>query len=137
MLGRMQPKEGSSRVSIIMNGSPLFTGDAGSGESEIRRWILENDYLEALIALPQQLFYNTGISTYVWVLTNNKPADRKGKVQLIDASEAWTPRGRASARSGATSPTEQNGDITRHFELFRAGRAAAASFRPPTSATAR
>jgi len=90
MLGRMHhPSEGTSRVSIIMNGSPLFTSDAGSGESEIRRWILENDYLEALIALPQQLFYNTGISTYVWVLTNNKPADRKGRVLLIDASEAW------------------------------------------------
>lgn len=90
MLGRMHhATEGISRVSIIMNGSPLFTGDAGSGESEIRRWILENDYLEALIALPQQLFYNTGISTYVWVLANAKPADRKGKVLLIDASEAW------------------------------------------------
>jgi type I restriction enzyme M protein len=93
MLGRMHhPGQGTSRVSIIMNGSPLFTGDAGSGESEIRRWILESDYLEALIALPQQLFYNTGISTYVWVLTNNKPAARKGKVLLIDASEAWLPR---------------------------------------------
>ena len=90
MLGRMHdPNEGTSRVSIIMNGSPLFTGDAKSGESEIRRWILENDYLEALIALPQQLFYNTGISTYIWVLSNNKPEDRAGQVLLIDASEAW------------------------------------------------
>ncbi len=90
MLGRMHnASEGTSRVSIIMNGSPLFTGDAGSGESEIRRWILENDYLETLIALPQQLFYNTGISTYVWILSNNKPTNRQGKVQLIDASEAW------------------------------------------------
>ncbi len=93
MLARMHhPSQGTSRVSIIMNGSPLFTGDAGSGESEIRRWILESDYLEALIALPQQLFYNTGISTYIWVLTNNKPVARKGKVQLIDASEAWLQR---------------------------------------------
>jgi type I restriction enzyme M protein len=75
-----------------MNGSPLFTGDAGSGESEIRRWILESDYLEAIIALPQHLFYNTGISTYVWVLANNKPADRQGMMLLIDASEAWLPR---------------------------------------------
>lgn len=90
MLGRMHhPREGVSRVSIIMNGSPLFTGDAGSGESEIRRWVLENDFLEALVALPQQLFYNTGISTYVWVLANKKPADRQGKALLIDASEAW------------------------------------------------
>jgi type I restriction enzyme M protein len=90
MLNRMHdPNEGTSRVSIIMNGSPLFTGDAKSGESEIRRWILENDYLEALIALPQQLFYNTGISTYIWVLSNRKTEDRKGQVLLIDASDAW------------------------------------------------
>src|SRR5206468_10595496 len=87
MLAHMKdPEKGGSRVAIIMNGSPLFTGDAGSGESEIRRWILENDWLEALIALPEQLFYNTGIATYVWVLTNRKAPERKGKVQLIDAS---------------------------------------------------
>jgi type I restriction enzyme M protein len=81
--------EGGSRVAIIMNGSPLFTGDAGSGESEIRRFILENDLLEALIALPEQLFYNTGIATYVWLVTNRKAPARKGKVQLIDASSFW------------------------------------------------
>jgi type I restriction enzyme M protein len=87
MLAHMKPvDEGGSRVAIIMNASPLFTGDAGSGESEIRRWILENDWLEALIALPEQLFYNTGIATYVWVLTNRKTPARKRKVQLIDAS---------------------------------------------------
>jgi type I restriction enzyme M protein len=87
MLAHMKPvNEGGSRVAIIMNGSPLFTGDAGSGESEIRRRILENDWLEALIALPEQLFYNTGIATYVWVLTNRKAPARKSKVQLIDAS---------------------------------------------------
>ena len=80
------PKEGGSRIAIIMNGSPLFTGDAGSGESEIRRYILENDLLEALIALPEQLFYNTGIATYVWIVTNRKAPKRRGKVQLIDAS---------------------------------------------------
>jgi type I restriction enzyme M protein len=92
MLARMRPpREGGARVAIIMNGSPLFTGDAGSGESEIRRWVLENDYLDTLIALPEQLFYNTGIATYVWVLTNRKPPQRRGKVQLIDASEMWTP----------------------------------------------
>jgi type I restriction enzyme M protein len=82
-------------VAIIMNGSPLFTGDAGSGESEIRRWIIENDWLEAIIALPEQLFYNTGIATYVWILTNRKPARRRGKVQLIDASAFWEPRRRS------------------------------------------
>lgn len=92
MLGHMKPsKEGGSRVAIIMNGSPLFTGDAGSGESEIRRWILENDWLEALIALPEQMFYNTGISTYVWVLTNRKAPERRGKVQLINAAGLWAP----------------------------------------------
>jgi type I restriction enzyme M protein len=80
------PKEGGSRIAIIMNGSPLFTGDAGSGESEIRRFILEKDLLEALIALPEQLFYNTGIATYVWVITNRKARARRGTVQLIDAS---------------------------------------------------
>jgi type I restriction enzyme M protein len=90
MLAHMKdPKEGGSRVAIIMNGSPLFTGDAGSGESEIRRFILENDLLEALIALPEQLFYNTGIATYVWVVTNRKAPERKGLVQLIDASSFW------------------------------------------------
>lgn len=77
--------EGGSRISIVFNGSPLFTGDAGSGESEIRRWILEKDWLEAIVALPDQLFYNTGISTYVWFLSNRKEKTRKGKVQLIDA----------------------------------------------------
>ena len=92
MLSRMHPpEEGGSRVAIVMNGSPLFTGDAGSGESEIRRWILENDWLEAIVALPEQLFYNTGIATYVWVLSNRKEERRIGKVQLIDATSFWVP----------------------------------------------
>ena len=85
------PEQEGSRIAIIMNGSPLFTGDAGSGESEIRRYIFENDLLEALIALPEQLFYNTGIATYVWLLTNRKTPERQGKVQLIDASSFWEP----------------------------------------------
>jgi type I restriction enzyme M protein len=85
------PEEGGSRIGIVFNGSPLFTGDAGGGESEIRRWIIENDWLEAVVALPEQLFYNTGISTYIWVLTNRKEAQRKGKVQLIDARHHWVP----------------------------------------------
>ncbi len=83
---RKDKNEGGSRIAIIMNGSPLFTGDAGSGESEIRRWVLENDFLEVLIALPEQLFYNTGIATYIWVLTNRKAPARRGKLQLIDVS---------------------------------------------------
>ena len=85
ILSKMDRQEGS-RIAIIFNGSPLFTGDAGSGESEIRRWILENDWLEGIVALPDQLFYNTGISTYIWVLTNRKSAQRKGKVQLVNAA---------------------------------------------------
>ncbi|OIP96948.1 hypothetical protein AUK40_04320 [Candidatus Wirthbacteria bacterium CG2_30_54_11] len=86
LISKMRPEsEGGSRIAIVFNGSPLFTGDAGSGESEIRRWILEHDWLEAIIALPHQLFYNTGIHTYLWFLTNRKEAKRKGKVQLIDA----------------------------------------------------
>jgi type I restriction enzyme M protein len=88
MLSKVRaPEEGGSRIGIVFNGSPLFTGDAGSGESEIRRWIIESDWLEAVVALPDQLFYNTGISTYIWVLTNRKEPDRRGKVQLIDARQ--------------------------------------------------
>ena len=81
-----------SRLAIVFSGSPLFTGGAGSGESEIRRWIIENDWLEAIIALPEQMFYNTGIGTYVWIVTNRKEKRRKGKIQLIDAREIWTAR---------------------------------------------
>ena len=88
MISKMKDN-GKSRIAVITNGSPLFTGDAGSGESNIRKWIFENDYLEALIALPDQLFFNTGIGTYVWVLTNEKTLQRKGKVQLIDAREEF------------------------------------------------
>jgi len=83
MLSKMKPE--GTRIAVVLNGSPLFAGDAGSGESEIRRWILENDWLEAIIALPDQLFYNTGLFTYLWLLTNRKSAERQGKVQLINA----------------------------------------------------
>lgn len=93
MISKMKPVdtngEGGSRVSIIFNGSPLSTGAAGSGESEIRRWVLENDWLEGIIALPEQLFYNTGIFTYLWILTNRKTSDHKGKVVLLDARDEW------------------------------------------------
>tara|TARA_R110000744_G_scaffold255462_1_gene370966 strand:- start:22719 stop:24461 length:1743 start_codon:yes stop_codon:yes gene_type:complete len=90
LISKMRPaKDGGSRFAIVLNGSPLFTGNAGSGESEIRRYVLENDLVEAIIGLPTDMFYNTGISTYVWVLTNRKPKQRKGKVQLIDASSFW------------------------------------------------
>ncbi|MEO3809442.1 class I SAM-dependent DNA methyltransferase [Sphaerisporangium sp. B11E5] len=90
MISKMKPVAlGGSRIAIVFNGSPLFTGGAGSGESEIRRWILENDWLEAIVALPDQLFYNTGISTYFWILTNRKSPDHRGKVILLDARDYW------------------------------------------------
>ena len=90
LLSKMRPaQDGGSRFGIVLNGSPLFTGGAGSGESEIRRYVLENDLVEAIIGLPTDMFYNTGIATYVWVLSNKKPAQRKGFVQLIDASSFW------------------------------------------------
>ena len=78
-----------SRIGIVFNGSPLFTGDSGSGESEIRKWIIENDWLESVVSLPDQLFFNTGISTYIWIVTNKKKPKRKGKVQLIDGSSFY------------------------------------------------
>ena len=90
LLSKMRPQaQGGSRIGIVLNGSPLFTGGAGSGESEIRRYVLENDLVEAIVALPTDMFYNTGISTYVWVLSNRKPDERNGRVQLIDASGFW------------------------------------------------
>jgi len=89
MISKMKPPEdGGSRIGIVFNGSPLFTGQAGSGESNIRQWIIENDWLEAIIALPDQLFYNTGISTYIWILNNHKSNQRKGKIQLINSNGA-------------------------------------------------
>lgn len=90
LLSKMRPKEsGGCRFGIVLNGSPLFTGGAGSGESEIRKYVLENDLVEAIVGLPTDMFYNTGIATYIWILSNKKPDARKGKVQLIDASSFW------------------------------------------------
>ncbi|OBG69763.1 class I SAM-dependent DNA methyltransferase [Mycobacterium sp. E3339] len=92
LISKMQPVkngEGGSRLAIVLNGSPLFTGGAGSGESNIRQWIIENDLLDAIIALPTDMFYNTGISTYIWVLDNNKPPKRRGKIQLINAVDMF------------------------------------------------
>ncbi|MGH9391796.1 MAG: HsdM family class I SAM-dependent methyltransferase, partial [Vicinamibacteria bacterium] len=119
MLAHMKDRnEGGSRVAIIMNGSPLFTGDAGSGESEIRRFILENDLLEALIALPEQLFYNTGIATYVWVVTNRKASQRKGTVQLVDATSLWIQMHKSLGDKRREIPLEKAESIVsllRHF----------------------
>ncbi|MCA3173998.1 MAG: SAM-dependent DNA methyltransferase [Burkholderiales bacterium] len=130
MIDKMRPaSEGGSRIGIVFNGSPLFTGDAGSGESEIRRWIIENDWLEVVVALPEQLFYNTGISTYIWILTNHKEPQRKGKVQLIDARNHWVPMekslGNKRRRMGDPSDKPKDpdylGDITRLHGLFQEG----------------
>lgn len=130
MLAKMRaPKDGGSRLAIVFNGSPLFTGDAGGGESEIRRWIIENDWLEAIVALPEQLFYNTGISTYLWVLTNRKEKPRKGKVQLIDARQFWVQMekslGNKRRRIGDPSDKEKDpdhiGELTKIFGNFKDG----------------
>jgi type I restriction enzyme M protein len=115
------PNEGGARIAIIMNGSPLFTGDAGSGESEIRRFILENDLLEALIALPEQLFYNTGIATYVWVVTNRKALARRGKVQLIDATSFWVPMRKSLGDKRREIPLERAQDILKILGDFKDG----------------
>ena len=120
MLARAKdPQGGGSRIAIIMNGSPLFTGDAGSGESEIRRYIFENDLLEALIALPEQLFYNTGIATYVWLLSNRKVPERQDKVQLIDASSFWVPMRRSLGAKRREIPLEKRRDILKILKEYR------------------
>ena len=116
-----EPDQGGSRIAIIMNGSPLFTGDAGSGESEIRRFILENDLLEALIALPEQLFYNTGIATYIWVLTNRKRPERRGKVQLIDATSFWVLLRKSLGAKRREIPFERKEDILRLLREYEDG----------------
>ena len=122
MLARAkEPKEGGSRIAIIMNGSPLFTGDAGSGPSEIRRCILENDLLEALIALPEQLFYNTGIATYVWLLSNRKVPERQGRVQLIDAASFWEQMPRSLGDKRRRIPPEKAQEILKIVSDYRDG----------------
>jgi type I restriction enzyme M protein len=119
MIAKFQPwQQGNrdkpgSRIAIVFNGSPLFTGGAGSGESEIRRWIIEHDWLEAIVALPEQMFYNTGIGTFVWVLSNRKEKHRTGKIQLIDARERWTPMKRSLGNKRRWLDQTAIDDITR------------------------
>ncbi|WP_292503144.1 N-6 DNA methylase [Mesorhizobium sp.] len=110
--------DGGSRFGIVLNGSPLFTGGAGSGESEIRRYVLENDLVEAIVALPTDMFYNTGISTYVWVLSNRKPAHRKGKVQLIDGSNFWRKMRKSLGSKRKEMGDEDIATVTRLFGGF-------------------
>ena len=122
MLSKMQTvDEGGSRIAIVFNGSPLFTGDAGGGESNIRQWIIENDWLEAIVALPDQLFYNTGISTYIWVLTNRKAPRRVGKVQLIDGRRFFVKMRKSLGNKRNQLSQEQIDDLTRIHGNFQDG----------------
>jgi len=123
LISKMRPvNEGGSRIGIILNGSPLFTGGAGSGESEIRRYILENDLLEAIIAMPTDMFFNTGIATYIWILSNHKSKERKGKVQLVNAVNFGEPM-RKSLGSKRKQLSETSIDeITRIYGSFESGR---------------
>lgn len=119
MISKMRsPDDGGSRIAIVMNGSPLFTGDAGSGESEIRRYILENDLLEVIVALPEQLFYNTGISTYIWILSNRKADNRKHKVQLIDASSFWESMRKSLGSKRREISPEKRADILELYQQY-------------------
>jgi len=116
MISKMKPaKEGGSRLAIVFNGSPLFSGGAGSGESEIRRWIIENDWLEAVVALPDQLFYNTGILTYFWIVTNRKSPERRGKVELVDARKYFTKMRKSLGNKRHELSPEQIETVTRLY----------------------
>ncbi|PBI00224.1 restriction endonuclease subunit M [Clostridioides difficile] len=118
MISKMYDDEEGSRIAIIFNGSPLFTGDAGSGESNIRKWIIENDLLEGIIALPTDMFYNTGIATYIWVLTNKKEAKRKGKIQLVNASEYYQLMRKSLGNKRKEISLEQIEQIKEIYEKF-------------------
>jgi len=119
LLSKMRPlNEGGCRFGIVLNGSPLFTGGAGSGESEIRRYVLENDLVEAIVALPTDMFYNTGISTYVWIISNRKAAARRGKVQLIDATSMWRKMRKSLGSKRKEMSDEQIATVTKLFGGF-------------------
>ena len=118
MISKMYDDEEGSRIAIIFNGSPLFTGDAGSGESNIRKWIIENDLLEGIIALPTDMFYNTGIATYIWVLTNKKEEKRKGKIQLVNASEYYQSMRKSLGNKRKEITPEQIKEITSLYSSF-------------------
>ena len=123
MISKMKPPaEGGTRLAIVFNGSPLFTGAAGSGESNIRQWIIENDWLEAIVALPDQLFYNTGISTYLWIVTNRKEQRRRGKIQLIDATSFFTKMRKSLGNKRQEIGDQQRDEITRLHGEFQEGK---------------
>ncbi len=120
LVSKMERLEnGGGRVGIVLSGSPLFTGDAGSGESEIRRWLLEQDLVEAIVALPTELFFNTGIGTYVWILSNHKAKHRKGKVQLINLSDTWTAMRKSEGTKRRYLNEAQIDDVVREYEAFQ------------------
>jgi type I restriction enzyme M protein len=122
MISKMKDsKEGGTRLAIVFNGSPLFTGSAGSGESEIRRWIIENDRLEGIVAMPDQLFYNTGIFTYLWILTNRKEKHRKGKIQLIDATSFFQKMRKSLGNKRNEIAEAHRNEITRLYGDFKEG----------------
>jgi len=118
MINKMKTDKDGSRIAIILNGSPLFTGDAGSGESNIRRWIIESDMLEGIIALPTDMFYNTGISTYIWVLTNKKISKRKGKIQLVDGSNFYKPMRKSLGNKRKKISRDQIKEIKKIYSKF-------------------
>ncbi|MEW5920366.1 MAG: class I SAM-dependent DNA methyltransferase [Bacillota bacterium] len=115
------PQEGGTRLAIVFNGSPLFTGGAGSGESEIRRWIIENDWLEGIVALPDQIFYNTGIYTYLWIVTNRKEPHRKGKIQLVDAAGFYKKMRKSLGNKRHEVCDDQREEIARLYGEFKEG----------------
>lgn len=121
MISKMRPENGGARLGIVFNGSPLFSGGAGSGESEIRKWIIENDMLEAIIAMPDQLFYNTGISTYIWIVTNRKEKERKGKIQLVNAVDFFSKMPRSLGNKRNEISDEYIAKITKIYGEFKAG----------------
>ena len=121
MISKMKPENGGTRIGIVFNGSPMFTGGAGSGESEIRRWIIENDWLEAVVAMPTELFYNTGIATYVWIVTNRKDKKRKGKVQLINAVSFYKKMSKSLGNKRNEISDEHIKQITKLYDEFKAG----------------
>ncbi|MBJ5356254.1 SAM-dependent DNA methyltransferase, partial [Salmonella enterica subsp. enterica serovar Kentucky] len=114
------PENGGGRVGIVLSGSPLFNGDAGSGPSEIRRWLLEQDLVEAIVALPTDMFFNTGIGTYIWILTNHKEPRRKNQVQLINLADIWTPMRKSQGDKRKYLSDEQIDDIVRAYDGFEA-----------------
>jgi len=116
LISKMEPT--GSRIGIVFNGSPSFTGDAGSGESEIRKWIIENDWLETIVQLPDRMFFNTGITTYLWILTNKKSSEREGKIQLINASSYFKSMRKNLGDKGKEISKENQQEIVKAYLNF-------------------